>query len=102
MGATFVPRGGHNPIEAAQLGAFILHGPHTFNNPQLYDVLSSLGLSKGVSTEGQLSALVLPWLTVKKESYDEPQKLKTYREKGLQNLMKLLMPHLKALREKRG
>jgi len=102
MGATFVPRGGHNPIEAAQLGSFVIHGPHTFNNPQLYDILSSLNLSKCVSTEEQLSPLVLPWLKIKKESYDEPQQLRTYREKGLENLIKLLMPHLKALREERG
>ncbi len=102
MGATFVPRGGHNPIEAAQLGAFVLHGPHTFNNPQLYEILSSLNLSKYVPPEDQLAAFVFPWLKIKKENYDEPPKLKTYRDKGLQNLMKLLRPHLKALRKERG
>ena len=25
MGATFIPKGGHNPIEAAQMGAYVLH-----------------------------------------------------------------------------
>lgn len=102
MGATFVPRGGHNPIEAAQLGSFILHGSHIFNNPQLYDILSSLGLSKNVHRAEELSTFVLPWLKIRKESYKEPQKLKLYREEGLQNLMKLLIPYLKTLREERG
>lgn len=102
MGATFVPRGGHNPIEAAQLGTFVLHGPHIFNNPQLYEILSSLDLSKSVSTEDQLVSCVRPWLKITKENYDESSKLKTYRDKGLQNLMKLLSPHLNALKDEKG
>ena len=99
MGATFIPKGGHNPIEAAQQGAFILHGPYTFNNPQLYDSLASLGMSQCLLETDQLSQHVLPWLTKKKESYQEPSVLKTYREKGLLDLVKLLDPHLKCLRE---
>lgn len=99
MGATFVPKGGHNPIEAAQLGSFILHGSHTFKNPQLYDSLSSLGMSQCVEDESQLSHSVLPWLTQQKKSYGEPLALKTYREQGLKDLIKLLDPHLKNLRE---
>lgn len=31
MGGSFVPVGGHNPVEAAQLGAALLLGPHMFN-----------------------------------------------------------------------
>lgn len=101
MGATFVPKGGHNPIEAAQMGAFVLHGPHTFNNAALYDVLASLGFSKSIQEESQLSSLVIPWLSKKKKSYEEPSALKAYREEGLQNLMKLLAPYVKTLRKDR-
>ncbi|MBY0500769.1 MAG: 3-deoxy-D-manno-octulosonic acid transferase [Alphaproteobacteria bacterium] len=101
MGATFVPKGGHNPIEAAQMGAFVIHGPHIFNNPQLYEILATLGLSKQVQDENELPFLVRSRLKKQKEGYDEPFSLRSYREKGLINLMKLLTPHLATLREER-
>ncbi len=96
MGATFVPKGGHNPIEAAQLGAFVLHGPHIFKNPQLYQILHSLGLAQ--ETE-DLYAAIVPWLKTPKKDYVEPVSFKDYREKGLQSLLHLLKPYLTALRE---
>lgn len=34
IGGSFVPVGGHNPIEAAQLNSAILYGPHVFNFSQ--------------------------------------------------------------------
>jgi 3-deoxy-D-manno-octulosonic-acid transferase len=101
MGATLVPKGGHNPVEAAQMGAFILHGPHTFNNHQLYTILDSLGVSQHVQEESQLSSSVFPWLKKQKEGFEEPSPLKAYREEGLKNLMKLLSPFLKTLRKER-
>ncbi len=101
MGATLVSKGGHNPIEAAQLGAFVLHGPHVFKNPQLYDSLASLGFSQGIQEEHQLSHFVRPWLKKQKENYDEPPVLKAYREEGLKNLLKFLAPHLKTLRKEK-
>jgi len=101
MGATFVPKGGHNPIEAAQMGTYVLHGPHTFNNPQLYDTLASLKLSQSILDENELATFVSPWLKNQKKTYDEPLVLKAYRQDGLQDLMKILIPHLKSLAEER-
>ncbi len=101
MGATFVPKGGHNPVEAAQLGAFVLHGIHTFNNHQLYTTLSSLGISHCIQEDHQLASLVRPWLNKEKSSYEEPPSLKAYRDEGLKNLMKLLIPFLRTLRKER-
>lgn len=98
MGATFVEKGGHNPIEAAQLGAFVLHGPHTFNNHELYKTLSLLGLSEKIQDKDQLSHFLRPWLIKQKESYEEPLSLKICREEKLLHLMNLLTPYLKTLR----
>jgi len=101
MGATFVPKGGHNPIEAAQMGAYVIHGPHIYNNLQLYSVLAKLGLSAQVDEEHCLPSLILPWLKMTKASHKEPLALKSYREVGLKALMKLLFPFLTTLREER-
>jgi 3-deoxy-D-manno-octulosonic-acid transferase len=35
VGGSLVPHGGHNPIEAAQLGSAILYGPHMTNFPEI-------------------------------------------------------------------
>ncbi len=43
MGGSLVPHGGQNPIEAAKLGAAIVHGPHTFNFTDVYEALDRAG-----------------------------------------------------------
>jgi 3-deoxy-D-manno-octulosonic-acid transferase len=41
VGGTMVPVGGHSPIEAAKLGAAILHGPHVANAREIYGALNA-------------------------------------------------------------
>lgn len=101
MGATLVPKGGHNPIEAAQLGAFVLHGPHIFNNSHLYKILSSLELSQEIQDSHHLAEALRPWLKKQKTSYAESAPLKTYREGRHAYLMSLLTPYLQTLREEK-
>jgi 3-deoxy-D-manno-octulosonic-acid transferase len=43
MGGSLVPHGGQNPIEAAKLGAAIVHGPHVFNFTDVYAALDEAG-----------------------------------------------------------
>src|SRR5579883_32946 len=43
MGGSLVPHGGQNPIEAAKLGAAIVHGPHVFNFADVYEALDEAG-----------------------------------------------------------
>ena len=43
MGGSLVAHGGQNPIEAAKLGAAIVHGPHVFNFTDVYDALDRAG-----------------------------------------------------------
>ena len=49
IGGSLVEKGGHNPVEAAQLETFILHGPFTYNAEDKYYQLNSLGV--GVQIE---------------------------------------------------
>ena len=55
MGGSLVPHGGQNPIEAAKLGASIVHGPHVFNFTDVYEALDSAGGARRADT---LEALV--------------------------------------------
>ena len=41
IGGSLVKHGGQNPIEAAKLGAAILHGPHVWNFTEIYDALDA-------------------------------------------------------------
>ena len=41
MGGSLVRHGGQNPIEAAKLGAAILHGPHVWNFAEIYAALDA-------------------------------------------------------------
>lgn len=43
MGGSLVPHGGQNPIEAAKLGAAILHGPFVSNFTDIYAALDAAG-----------------------------------------------------------
>lgn len=51
MGGSLVPHGGQNPIEAAKLGAAIVHGPHTFNFADVYEALDRAGGAQLAASE---------------------------------------------------
>jgi 3-deoxy-D-manno-octulosonic-acid transferase len=63
LGATLVPRGGHNPVEPAKLGVAIIHGPHVDNNRDIYGSLDKSGGAIQVPDTGALAGQVLRWLT---------------------------------------
>jgi len=54
MGGSLVPRGGQNPIEAIKLGASIVHGPHVFNFPDVYEALDRGGGARRADTREAL------------------------------------------------
>ena len=45
IGGSLVEKGGHNPVEAAQLGVVTLHGPLIFNSRDKYEKFNSEGIS---------------------------------------------------------
>ncbi len=58
VGGSLVPKGGHNPLEPARLGAAILHGPHTFNFDETYAEMRSGGGAALVRNERDLATAI--------------------------------------------
>ena len=59
VGGSLIKRGGQNPLEAARYGARILHGPNIDNFKDVYKTLSSLKISKKVTTPKELSSQII-------------------------------------------
>jgi 3-deoxy-D-manno-octulosonic-acid transferase len=58
VGATLVPKGGHNPLEAARSGCAILFGPHIDNNADIYRVLVAAGGAVAVTDAADIAGQV--------------------------------------------
>jgi 3-deoxy-D-manno-octulosonic-acid transferase len=63
MGGSLVRHGGQNPIEAAKLGAAILHGPHVWNFNEIYSALDEARGAEEVLDVNRLAARLGAWLT---------------------------------------
>jgi 3-deoxy-D-manno-octulosonic-acid transferase len=63
MGGSLVRHGGQNPIEAAKLGAAILHGPHVWNFTEIYAALDAAHGAERVTDVGKLTVRFGAWLT---------------------------------------
>jgi 3-deoxy-D-manno-octulosonic-acid transferase len=62
IGGSLVSHGGQNPIEAAKLGAAIVHGPHVWNFTEIYSVLDAAGGAEMVLNTGKLTVRIGAWL----------------------------------------
>lgn len=63
MGGSLIPHGGQNPIEPAQFGAAILHGPHVANFADIYAALDRARGAELVPDAARLPVRVGAWLT---------------------------------------
>lgn len=63
MGGSLVRHGGQNPIEAAKLGAAILHGPHVWNFSEIYSALDEAHGAEEVLDVNRLAVRIGAWLT---------------------------------------
>ena len=63
MGGSLVRHGGQNPIEAAKLGAAILHGPHVWNFSEIYSALDDAHGAEEVLDVNRLAVRIGAWLT---------------------------------------
>ena len=62
IGGSLVGHGGQNPIEAAKLGAAILHGPNVWNFAEIYAALDAAGGAEQVTDAGKLAVRMGVWL----------------------------------------
>ena len=62
MGGSLASHGGQNPIEAAKLGAAILHGPHVWNFAEIYAALDAAHGARQVGDAAALTARIRDWL----------------------------------------
>ncbi len=62
IGGSLVGHGGQNPIEAAKLGAAILHGPHVWNFADIYAALDAAHGAEQIPDAGKLAARISTWL----------------------------------------
>ena len=63
MGGSLAAHGGQNPIEAAKLGAAILHGPQVWNFTEIYAALDAAHGASQVADANALTARARDWLT---------------------------------------
>ncbi len=59
LGGSIIKRGGQNPLEAARLGAKILHGSNIDNFKDVYKLLKLLNISKKINTPSQLASSII-------------------------------------------
>jgi 3-deoxy-D-manno-octulosonic-acid transferase len=62
MGGSLIRHGGQNPIEAAKLGAAILHGPYVSNFTEIYAALDEARGAAPVENADRLTAALAAWL----------------------------------------
>jgi len=58
LGGSLVPHGGQNPLEAVQLDAVVLHGPHVQNFSEVYGTLDAVRASVRVTDAESLASAV--------------------------------------------
>jgi 3-deoxy-D-manno-octulosonic-acid transferase len=76
IGGSLVQHGGQNPIEAAKLGAAILHGPNVWNFADIYSALDRAGGAQQVMDTEMLVQRLAAWLK-------DPQARQTAAEAAL-------------------
>ena len=58
IGGSLVRHGGQNPIEAAKLGAAIVHGPHVWNFAEVYAALDEARGAEMVADASRLTGVL--------------------------------------------
>ena len=78
VGGSIRDRGGHNALEAAMFGIPITMGPHTYNNPEIRQVLLAAGALHQVQNSIEIAAAIRRWLedeSLRKRAGDAAQQI---------------------------
>ena len=73
MGGTFVPVGGHNPLEPLFHRVPVIFGPHVFNFSEIFSLIEGRGGIK-VDNEEELEKVLLAWLRKRNDLEREGEK----------------------------
>jgi len=95
LGGTFVPIGGHNPIEAALLDCALVWGPYTHNQTEICDILGSAAWP--VKTPEELAIAVKQLLLnkdLRKKNIEVAHHLIAVQAHILDYVIEALAPHL--------
>ena len=76
LGGSLVPKGGQNPLEPIRFGCKIIHGKHTFNFVEIYNMLIKRGLSFEAKNISQLKKLINKLMLEKKSNKKEVNSFK--------------------------
>jgi len=98
IGGSFVPHGGHNPIEPAQLGCQILYGPHMFNFETICADFEGVSACRPVDTLKELEEELLYFMHNQvegKKMSEEARKLVEAKSGVVDNIIKILQPIFK-------
>lgn len=98
VGGSMVEKGGHNPLEPAQLENAILHGPHIFNFEDTYRDLRRSGGAALVRNERELASAVQRILKDQKTRSIVAQAARQEAQRNatsvLQNICAEIAPHI--------
>jgi 3-deoxy-D-manno-octulosonic-acid transferase len=101
IGGSLIRHGGQNPIEAAKLGAAIVHGPHVWNFGEIYAALDATQGAERVTDGGELTRRLGAWLTAPAERRsvsEEAKKTIDLLSGALDRTLEALEPYLMQLR----
>ncbi|MEX0752461.1 MAG: 3-deoxy-D-manno-octulosonic acid transferase [Xanthobacteraceae bacterium] len=104
MGGSLVGHGGQNPIEAAKLGAAILHGPNVWNFADIYSALDRAHGAEQVGDADMLAIRIGAWLAdaAKREAVAETGRHTVEALGGaLERTLRALAPYFMQLRLER-
>ena len=105
MGGSLVRRGGQNPIEAAKLGAAILHGPYVSNFTEIYAALDHVHGAEEINDVNKLTVRFGAFLTAPKARRavsDAARETVEVLGGALERTLAALEPYLMQLRLEQG